>query len=424
MHTNGITDILVNFCFCSEHLDDFEQLLDLRLFPATVKRVETVFSFELLDEFHLHTLTNKKAVFDYYDALQHKTNLVLPQNAPNCYQLLIRVSHLHHHLAGKRRSGQSHGIDQYAPHRPENRTAVYCPACPEPNFNIDVQEIQNTPPEKRHKNTLYLAVDGCHSAQCLKKVKIQTMLHSMRGLPILAHVISFEIISKRIPENLTYESSLILKAVRMQNILKFKNAVITGIVSAICTQHGLFLPNGVVDMPKGEMFCLGDWVLYHALLGREDLHHVHLSYDLWCIFKVHLPDRLKCWPTQFSDQNVIRLLSEARSCIPQLHIKGHGHMCKACYHFEYTCHVGRTNRELVKTPWSSEKLTGGSTHYMNNGHRHNTLDDFHRFWNFCKVQKLGATLERQWAQAQLATEDLQPQFDEFTQLFPPDTLEE
>ncbi|ESK83544.1 hypothetical protein Moror_11304 [Moniliophthora roreri MCA 2997] len=149
MHTNGITDILVNFCFCSEHLDDFEQLLDLRLFPATVKRVETVFSFELLDEFHLHTLTNKKAVFDYYDALQHKTNLVLPQNAPNCYQLLIRVSHLHHHLAGKRRSGQSHGIDQYAPHRPENRTAVYCPACPEPNFNIDVQEIQNTPPEKR-----------------------------------------------------------------------------------------------------------------------------------------------------------------------------------------------------------------------------------------------------------------------------------
>ncbi|ESK91122.1 hypothetical protein Moror_9555 [Moniliophthora roreri MCA 2997] len=149
VHVNGIVDILVNFCLCSEHPDDFDQLLDLCLFPATIERVETVFSFELLDDFHLHTLTSKKAAFDYYDALQCKTNPLLPQNAPNLYQPFLHIARIHRHLAGKCRAGQSHDIDKYVPHRPEGRTAVYCPACPEPRFNVDILEIQNTPLEKR-----------------------------------------------------------------------------------------------------------------------------------------------------------------------------------------------------------------------------------------------------------------------------------
>ncbi|KAK7027904.1 hypothetical protein VNI00_015120 [Paramarasmius palmivorus] len=424
LHTTGITEISVNFCFCSHHPSDFEQLLDLRLFPATADRVETVISFELLDDFHLHTLTSKKAAFDYYDSLQRKTSPVLPHKAKNYYHIFLRVVRIHRHLAAKRRAGQSHGIDQHVPHRPEKRTGVYCPACPEPGFNIKVEDIMNTPDDQRHKNTMYVAVDGCHSAQRLNKRDDPDDVALNEGSGYFSARHGFR---QYIKDNTGDKDPLTcsrLKAARMQNILKFKNAVITGIVGTICTRHGLFLPNGMVDMPKGEMYCLGDWALYHGLLGREDLKDVHISYDLWCLFKVRLPDRFKRWPIHFSNPKLVELITTARGCIPQLHIESHGHACKACYHFDYTRNVGRTNGELVETPWSSEKLTGGSTRHMNDGHRHDTLDDFHGFWNFCKVQKLGRSLMRQWAQAQLAFDELQPAFNEFSKIFGDELLNE
>ncbi|EEB92637.1 hypothetical protein MPER_08823, partial [Moniliophthora perniciosa FA553] len=208
----------------------------------------------------------------------------------------------------------------------------------------------------------------------------------------------------------------------MQNIVKFKNTVITGVVGAICTRHGLFFPGGIVDMPKGEMFCLADWITYHSLTNRVGLKKVHLSYDLWCQYKINLPDRLKRWPQYFSNMQVIDLLVAARGCIPQLHIEGHGHLCKACYHWEHTRHTGRGNGELVETPWVPEKLTGNSTRHMNEGHRRDTLDDHHGFWNFCKIQKLAESLKTKLAKAQLAIEDLQPPLEEFTKLFSNETV--
>lgn len=36
-----------------------------------------------------------------------------------------------------KRSGQTHGIDEFFPHRPEGNMAVPCPACPEPGVNLE-----------------------------------------------------------------------------------------------------------------------------------------------------------------------------------------------------------------------------------------------------------------------------------------------
>jgi hypothetical protein len=43
-----------------------------------------------------------------------------------------------------------------------------------------------------------------------------------------------------------------LKAVHMQNIAKFKNSVISGVVAVQCAHHGFFMPGGMVDLKKGE----------------------------------------------------------------------------------------------------------------------------------------------------------------------------
>ncbi len=38
----------------------------------------------------------------------------------------------------------------------------------------------------------------------------------------------------------------------MQNIAKFKNAVISGVVAVQCARHGFYLPQAMVDLKKGE----------------------------------------------------------------------------------------------------------------------------------------------------------------------------
>jgi len=38
----------------------------------------------------------------------------------------------------------------------------------------------------------------------------------------------------------------------MQNIVKFRNAVISGVVAVQCARHGFYMPQGTVDLSKGE----------------------------------------------------------------------------------------------------------------------------------------------------------------------------
>ena len=47
-----------------------------------------------------------------------------------------------------------------------------------------------------------------------------------------------------------------LHAARMQNIIKFKNAVISGVVAVQCAHHGFYMPQGVVDLKKVlKLYC-------------------------------------------------------------------------------------------------------------------------------------------------------------------------
>jgi hypothetical protein len=43
-----------------------------------------------------------------------------------------------------------------------------------------------------------------------------------------------------------------LRANRLRNVTKFKNAVVSGIVAIVCARHAFYLPQGMVDLQKGE----------------------------------------------------------------------------------------------------------------------------------------------------------------------------
>lgn len=82
VHTNGIHNINVNFCYCSSATNEPLQLTSAGLFPATVDKPETIFTFSMLKEFHAHTLASKKSAYNHFMALKNLTNNAFPDHTP------------------------------------------------------------------------------------------------------------------------------------------------------------------------------------------------------------------------------------------------------------------------------------------------------------------------------------------------------
>lgn len=77
VHTNGVHSIRVKYCDCVGRPEKVVQLTKQGLFPATAKNPRTLFTFELLKDFHLHTRVSKKSAYDYLRATYRKTAISL-----------------------------------------------------------------------------------------------------------------------------------------------------------------------------------------------------------------------------------------------------------------------------------------------------------------------------------------------------------
>lgn len=76
-HTNGIHNVVIEYCGCSHTAGTqhrFVQLLRYRLFPATLDRPKTAFTFDVLDTFHKLTLQGKTTMYDYHETLIQLTD--------------------------------------------------------------------------------------------------------------------------------------------------------------------------------------------------------------------------------------------------------------------------------------------------------------------------------------------------------------
>ena len=68
--------VRVCFCKCSKHgfLENFRQLLRLRLYPASAHSPKTVSTFDFLDTYHKISLQGKLNLYDFYNTIMRKTN--------------------------------------------------------------------------------------------------------------------------------------------------------------------------------------------------------------------------------------------------------------------------------------------------------------------------------------------------------------
>lgn len=88
VHINGIHHVRIQYCQCVTASSEALQLVQCQLFPSTMERPETAFTFDVLRDFHVHSLASKKPAMDYFIALQNHTNKAFPQKTPVSINIL------------------------------------------------------------------------------------------------------------------------------------------------------------------------------------------------------------------------------------------------------------------------------------------------------------------------------------------------
>jgi len=82
VHTSGVHHLPIVFCGCSEGAPEDIQLLRVGLYPSTYKSCQTVFTFQLLDDYLLENLECKTSATHYYSKLRRITNFAFPNTIP------------------------------------------------------------------------------------------------------------------------------------------------------------------------------------------------------------------------------------------------------------------------------------------------------------------------------------------------------
>ncbi|KAK0211996.1 hypothetical protein IW262DRAFT_1467410 [Armillaria fumosa] len=395
VHCNGIHSSKFRFCECDLmvfpkelHYRDcvayhrITQLMKARLFLVTVKCTEMAFSFSMMKMFQLQHLEGKLGLYDFIKALRWYTdNEFVYDVADVCMQFhrSVRVWTL---MKTRGRLGQLHGIDTVLTHRPLGNLIVFCPVCPEPDFNLE-PGWQTTSPEFKHINQQNIALDGNFHQNKTIKNSDPDNISLFEGKAYFPKDAAYKAYLKTTKP--TQEKSVCnyLKVVNNQNKRKFKSLEVTGVVSCACT-HVYVL--STVDLQVGEQFHNTDAALFEALEQRMynrstlDLD-IMLSYDCNCSYHVNLAKHFE--NTTFD--RVRDCLARMRYMIPDLHVNGHNDDCIYRYGSAYMECNGHNHMEGIEQLWIGLNMLATQTCQMNNGFRQDTLINHHGDHNWKKT---------------------------------------
>jgi len=82
VHTNAVHHLPVFLCSCPNAAEPMDQYLEMGFYPSTFKRIETVFTFHVLDDYLLENLECQTSCHHYYSKLRRMTNGIFPRSVP------------------------------------------------------------------------------------------------------------------------------------------------------------------------------------------------------------------------------------------------------------------------------------------------------------------------------------------------------
>jgi CxC2 like cysteine cluster associated with KDZ transposases len=80
----GVHTMMVSWCHCAPQIDKHIQLLRAKLFPTTLKRPSSAFTFQVLDYFHIDSVECKTSAMTFYSKLRRLTDYISPEGVPVC----------------------------------------------------------------------------------------------------------------------------------------------------------------------------------------------------------------------------------------------------------------------------------------------------------------------------------------------------
>ena len=138
----------------------------------------------------------------------------------------------------------------------------------------------------------------------------------------------------------------------------------------MCARHGTFVPQGTVDLEKGETSVRPAPELHELTFLRSFYRMDHcwakgqgrspdgrirriLSCDRACSLSVNFLSRLE---VEFPRHPQLHSIAQNLIwVIPKLHIQGHTEKCQYIFHLAFTDGVGRTDGESVERRWVDTK---------------------------------------------------------------------
>ncbi|KDQ05650.1 hypothetical protein BOTBODRAFT_97118, partial [Botryobasidium botryosum FD-172 SS1] len=265
VHTQGIRSVAIRYCICpGSKAPHVNQLLRAGLVPGTPDRPETAFSIEALGLFHTLNMESGIGMYDYYKTLVRRTDNVFTQDVPDRYNQFRVAMRFWRELQVDLHSGRFLGLPEHLPEHVGDSLSYLCPACPQPGINFFSDEERSGP---EYIHSLFLAVDGNFRLQLKKKLRDLHDFHLHDGRAYFRNEEEYKQYLTTVKESKQPATCHSFTAGNVALAGRYKNAVVTGVVAVYCARHGLFRPDSIVDLEKGEKYINSDYALSGALSG-------------------------------------------------------------------------------------------------------------------------------------------------------------
>ncbi|KAH9902473.1 hypothetical protein C8Q73DRAFT_609081, partial [Cubamyces lactineus] len=280
VHINGIHRVALHYCHCPGRLSDISQLVRADMFPASTERIETAFTCELLERYHIDFDVTKRSAQDFVRILTMLTPIDKETGkVKDRYREFMLAARVYRHLTMVKRAGPKFGV--VIPGRTAQDLTVPCLTCPIPDFNLP-DDWQDTPEHLRYLHRMILCADGnYHLQKKIKKVdENDVALSKGQGYFVPSEEVEPYLVkdyktkgkgktSKDVDDDMSIMCTG-MRVARAQRSGKFKSVDVSGILSYTC-DHLHFRPSATVDLRTTETWGANDCALARALRGTEKL---------------------------------------------------------------------------------------------------------------------------------------------------------
>ncbi|TFK16934.1 hypothetical protein FA15DRAFT_698625 [Coprinopsis marcescibilis] len=436
LDVSGVHKIKVSYCDCPENsAPKFVQALRSRIFPSTLKQMQTTYTFDILDWFHklnLQTtytfdildwfhklnLQSKCTIYDFYNTILNRLDPLHLDKRPSRLSDFHLASRYWRHLKILKRLGRGHQFEPGgipATVKP-GELVVECPACPHPGKNLPLDWASVV--ELAFLYTLFVAINANFKLKGkewgIDDVEMAPGWGVFVGESGYQKYIGNYVDQSEINTCDSEHDAVVQAAVRRT---PGYNVTRAGLV--ICSNHCLVRPNGAGDLQKGE-YCNMDYILFSAIIALA-LARIVITYDITCQWSRNLRKRL-------DEQIPIHLrVPEATKldvAIPSWHINGHGKTCQDNFHVGYLEGIGKLCGDEIEQTWWDMNSLGASVREMGPAACHEVLNDHWNAFNFQKIMGFRSRFAKNLKEAICMRKVQTENFNKFSETFSEEQKEE